>query len=183
MKPDPANPEPRKALEQAIGKIAKAYNDLLRVAEKHGDDISSEDYKKAQFFLSNTMGKIWEKIDVVRDIAKATSGDFSLDSIEMPEALKVQWYMPNAPQRPQGIVEQLPIGFPDVKPGQPIDTSQMDGRSLAKAIGGRLSKFAQRETPRPQPSVNIDLYVDDGLGAPDTSDDSLVNEVDFIDDK
>ncbi|QIG69125.1 hypothetical protein EVB78_092 [Rhizobium phage RHph_N1_15] len=163
--------EAKKALEQAIGKIGKAYGDLLRVAEKHGHEISKEDYAKAQFFLSETIKKIWDKVDVVRDVAKATSGEFSLDSIEMPvpEILKSHTHA---------------TGFSTLQsPPIEIDPSKMDGRSLAQAIGGRLTKQAKANIQRPAPSVNIDLDdEDEGLPAT-TLEDDLLNDVDFIDDK
>jgi hypothetical protein len=167
--------EAKKALEVAVGKIAKSYTELLRVAEKHGDDIGKEDYTKAQYYLTETIRKIWEKVDIVRDVAKATSGEFSLDSIEIPaepETLKMTWH-PGV-----GNLGLRPI-LPSQMPAQ-IDPSSLDGRSLAKHIGGRLTKEAQRA--RPTQSVSIDLdgdEEDDGLGPSD----DLLNDVDFIDDK
>ncbi|OCP22008.1 MULTISPECIES: hypothetical protein [unclassified Ensifer] len=188
----------KKALETAIGKVARAYADLIKVAEKHGDDISKEDYEKARFFLGSTLDQIWQKVDIVRSIAKATTGEFSLDSVEVPLDLKVSWYAnfpdpirphstlngrpdPAARLQPHETVIEggaVPIGTQIVMqprivvpPGTPIDASQMDGKSLARAIGGRLSKAAQREAPRPEQSVNNDLGGEDG------SDD----DIDFID--
>lgn len=192
--------ESKKALEQAIGKIARAYTDLLKVAEKHGDDIEKEDYDKARYFLTSTLNQIWEKVDVVRSIAKATTGEFSLDSVEMPADLKVTWYAnwPD-PMRPHSTMSGRPDPAALLEPGEtrieggsvpagtqiamqprvvvppgPIDPSAMDGRSLAQAIGGRLSKSALRETPRPVQSVNADLDGDDAADGDDG--------VDFIDD-
>ncbi|TDW20523.1 hypothetical protein EV128_125153 [Rhizobium azibense] len=180
-------PEAKKALEAAIQKIGKSYGDLLRVAEKHGDDISKDDYAKAQYFLSETIKKIWEKIDVVRDVAKATNGDFSLDSIEMPAKYQVTWYN-QSPRK--GLAPEERITFPGseqiearapVLPAGPIDTSKMDGKTLAKAIGGRLTKAAAAVAPRPVQSINTDLD-EDGLPPADTGSD-LLDDVDFIDDK
>ncbi|QIG75664.1 hypothetical protein EVC20_093 [Rhizobium phage RHph_Y2_17_1] len=174
-----ANPksEPKRALEQAISKIGKAYGDLLRVAEKHGHEISQTDYDKARFFLDGTIGKIWEKIDVVRDVAKATNGDFSLDSIELPETETLTIHTRAGVQEyrvPKGVI---PAPAAPVVPAGPIDPTKMDGRSLAQAIGGRLSKAALAVTPRPAQSVNTDL--DDDLGPTDTSFED--DGADFID--
>ncbi|AGC36098.1 hypothetical protein B7L88_gp054 [Rhizobium phage RHEph10] len=176
-----ANPkgEPKRALEQAISKIGKAYGDLLRVAEKHGHEIGQTDYDKARFFLDSTIGKIWEKIDVVRDVAKATNGDFSLDSIELPETETLQIRTATGVkewQVPKGAPFATPAVMP-VVPAGPIDASRMDGRSLAQAIGGRLTKQAKAAIPRPTQSVNTDL--DDDLGPTDTSFED--DGADFID--
>ncbi|WP_276122606.1 hypothetical protein [Pararhizobium qamdonense] len=174
--------DPKRALEQAIGKIGKAYGELLRVAEKHGDDIERADYDKAQFFLNQTIAKIWEKIDVVRDVAKATNGEFSLDSVKLPETETIKWYShPGAPPRDLVLPKGM-FGQELISPAAPIDPASMDGKSLAKAIGGRLSKAAQQQISRPAPSVKVDLSDDDDeLGSPDTSPDSS-DGVDFIDD-
>jgi hypothetical protein len=175
---NPAKSEPKRALEQAIGKIGKAYGDLLRVAEKHGHEISKEDYHRARFFLDSTIGKIWEKIDVVRDVARATNGEFSLDSVELPATELLKVYVGGGVNEylvPKGLIPQ-PLSAP-VAPAGPIDASNMDGRSLAQAIGGRLTKQAKAAIPRPTQSVNNDL--DDDLGPTDTS--SEDDGADFID--
>ncbi len=170
--------EARKALEQAVSKIAKAYGELLKVAEKHGDEIERQDYTKARFYLDQTITKLWDKIDVVRDIAKATAGEFSLDSVEVPPAKEIVWQA--HPEPAAKIVEPL---TDDVKRrmAQPIDPSLLDGRSLAKHLGGRLTKQAKADIARPQPSIKTDLDGDD-IPGDDTSAD-LLDDVDFIDDK
>ncbi|MBX4911408.1 hypothetical protein HJA82_29280 [Rhizobium bangladeshense] len=174
--------EAKKALEQAIGRIGKAYGDLLRVAEKHGHEISKEDYAKAQFFMSETINKIWDKVDVVRDVAKATSGEFSLDSIEVPASASLKIMTPAGVQEWQ-VPAGAPFSQPVEAPRPQIDPSKMDGRSLAQAIGGRLTKQAKANIQRPAPSVNIDLDDDDDTPSATTTEDDLLDDVDFIDDK
>jgi hypothetical protein len=171
-------PDPKKTLELAISNIAKAYGNLLKVAERHGDDISTEDYAKARYYLDQTIAKIWEKVDVVRAVAKATNGEFSLDSVEMPETEVLKIYVGagvNEYRVPKGLIPQ-PTPAP-VIPAGPIDPSKLDGRSLAQVIGGRLTKQAKAAIPRPTQSVNNDL--DDDLGPTDTS--SEDDGADFID--
>lgn len=149
--------EAKKALETAVAKVGKALGELLKVAEKNGDDISTDDYAKARYFLEETNRKVWEKIDVVRDIAKATSGSFSLDSVELPEMVTVPHY------------SIVPLPLPPIIPGAPLEFQ--DGKVLAQQIGGRLTKAAKADLAR---SVNTEL--------PRPSSDDDDDDIDFIDD-
>lgn len=168
--------EAKKALETAVSKIAKAYNEILKVAEKHGDHIDKEDYAKARFYLDQTISKLWDKVDVVRDIAKATAGEFSLDSVEMPEYEEMP-YITNAGVQttmrvPKGLFKKPDHGPEIVQPIAPELSRRIASNTSIGALGGRMSKHAAREEPgkaAPRQSVKIDSQADDD------------NEVDFID--
>ncbi len=156
--------EAKKALENAISKIGKGYGELLKVAERYGYDIEPAQYQKARVFLDRTIGKIWENIDVVRDVASATSGNFSLDQVDLPLTEHVD--------RPVSIHEHLRAHV--AATAQPAELS--DGRALARQIGGRLTKSAIARLELEQ-SVNTD--------SPRTTESSGMSDdddVDFIDD-
>jgi hypothetical protein len=174
--------EARKALEAAIGKIGKAYGDLLKVAEKHGDDIAKEDYEKARYYLDQTIKKLWDKVDVVRDVAKATSGEFSLDSVEMPEMVEMKWLDNAGAMRTfkvpadSGLVKPDwggPTGEPQQTPSVDGPLAVSDGKVLAKQIGGRLTKAAKAALAQ---SVKTELPESS------SSDGDGDDGVDFIDD-
>lgn len=160
--------EAKKALETAVGKIAKAYGDLLKVAEKHGDDIDKEDYAKARYYLDQTIEKIWDKVDVVRDVAKATSGEFSLDTVEMPEKLTVKWLV----SKPEQIL-------PHTSPFARTDPKAKTGRTVGE-LGGRLSKSAKAELAASGQSIKIDSSARTNPKPVDTSLDDD-DGIDFID--
>ena len=166
----------KRSLERADLKIAKAYADLLKTAEVYGDEIKSEEYAKARFYLDQTIAKVWDKIDVVRAVAKATAGSFSLDSIELRTTTVIQGG--TVPVGAHVVTRQT------VEASTPIDPAALHGKSLAKAIGGRLTKQAKAEMARPSESVIIDL---DDIDADDDLPSSGIADadgdgVDFIDD-
>lgn len=150
--------EARKALESAVSKVGKALGELLKVAEKHGDEVSPEDYERARYFLDSTSAKLWDNISVVRDIARATSGTFSLDSVALPEP---------------AVSGYAPLAAPNLPALSTRDTGLPDGRALAKQIGGRLTKAARNNlwteksvipelAPEPSaPATNSTAPIDD----------------------
>lgn len=146
----------KKALESAISKIGKGYGDLLKVAERYGHEIEPEQYHKARIFLDRTLGKIWDNIDVVRDVATATSGSFTLDSVD--------------------LLPLETLGKPEVKMVSVAPTDPRDGRALAQQIGGRLTKSA-RANMELERSVKTDSAPENESSGMDADDD-----VDFIDD-
>ncbi len=149
--------EARNALELAVGKIGNANGELLKVAEKHGDDIAKEDYDKARYFLDQTIGKIWDKVDVVRDVAKATTGSFSLDSVEMPEKLTVTWIAESSGQAALRAAKAARESGPAMIASTTPAVDPKDGKALAKIIGGRLTKAAKAALESGAQSINTDF--------------------------
>lgn len=69
----------RQRIEQAVTKVGRAYDDLVRTVEKNGDDLTKDDLEKVFKFLNQVHLGSQNKAQLSLATAIAANGGFSLD--------------------------------------------------------------------------------------------------------
>jgi hypothetical protein len=201
-------PSAHKQLETSITKVSVAIQALSKTFEKIAPELSEKDMRKAFHYLHGVFIAAQQRAELDHRIAQGISPKFSLADIELPELPKATWstapgsvqittlpyQVPSpAPVEPIAAIVPPPAAAPVVQPAASpvlsdgtIDLRQVDGRTAAKLIGGRLTKQGKKERkerPRRYKSVKTDLQEDDdGYTPPPSLEASSKDEVDFIDD-
>lgn len=69
----------RQRIEQAVTKVGRAYEELVRIVEKNGSGLSREDLAKVFNFLAQVHAGSRNKAELSLSTAIAANGSFSLD--------------------------------------------------------------------------------------------------------
>jgi hypothetical protein len=165
----------REALKKAVVKVGKSVAELTKVFERFGSKISEDDFKKAYLVLNRALAASQSKAAIDRQISQVADDAFDLDSVNIDCS-------PVAPPAPvinnvvQFVQPSEVIGDDDPRLADPAFRRRVERHKRAKALGGRLSKFAKDE-----PIVITELPPDDdeeSFLTPHEPDDGA----DFIDD-
>jgi hypothetical protein len=111
-------PSGRQRLEQAVTKVGKAFDELVRTVEKHGAAITREDLDKVFAFLGEVHQGSHNKAALSLSTAIAATGAFSLDKY-VPSALT----LPVAPALAGAQREGRMVGTKPRKKREPLEQS------------------------------------------------------------
>ena len=106
-------PDDRAKLEAAVGKVARAYHELVRLIE-NSKSTEEEDIAKTFNFLGTVHGDSRSKAELSLRTALAANGGFSLDKEYSPSTV-------SSTARPSQVVPMRPVGQTKPKPAADVD--------------------------------------------------------------